>query len=290
METKKLFILGVGAQKSGTSWLHNQLVKNGCIDMGFTKEYHVFDTVFCEYCKTIKTHVIDTVIEKHSQAKLGTNDASYPNISKRLSFIDNTENYFDYFDYLYLKNSETLAVGDITPSYAMLGKEAFRHIKNGLESRGFEVKVIFLMRDPVERVWSMLRMGRRNFLKQGRRLKFSEMEDLRRVYKTADCVLRTRYDWTSQELEKVFSSNNIFHGLYERLFTEDGYNMIQSFLGIPLEKPAFDFHTNISPKNEQMDLDLAKEIASYYAEVYKYASGQSAGQSEELWSGYKYLS
>ena len=116
----KKFILGVGAQKCGTSWLHSQLVKNTSIDMGFTKEYHVFDSVFCEICNGLRSDIVESVIEKHRQGKLGKNDGTYVNLVKRLSFIDNTENYFDYFDYLYLKNNRTQAVGDITPSYSML--------------------------------------------------------------------------------------------------------------------------------------------------------------------------
>ena len=41
----KIFILGVGAQKAGTTWLHSQLSTNNSIDFGFRKEYHVFDTI-----------------------------------------------------------------------------------------------------------------------------------------------------------------------------------------------------------------------------------------------------
>jgi hypothetical protein len=42
------FVLGVGAQKAGTSWLHRQLTKSPFVNMGFTKEYHVWDAIFCE--------------------------------------------------------------------------------------------------------------------------------------------------------------------------------------------------------------------------------------------------
>jgi hypothetical protein len=41
----KTFILGVGAQKGGTTWLHRQLNKNKNIDLGFRKEYHIFDAI-----------------------------------------------------------------------------------------------------------------------------------------------------------------------------------------------------------------------------------------------------
>lgn len=38
-----MFLLGVGAQKAGTSWLHQQLHKRPDADFGCLKEYHVHD-------------------------------------------------------------------------------------------------------------------------------------------------------------------------------------------------------------------------------------------------------
>ena len=41
--TKPIFVLGVGAQKAGTTWLHEYLASLPEVDLGFMKEYHVFD-------------------------------------------------------------------------------------------------------------------------------------------------------------------------------------------------------------------------------------------------------
>ncbi len=41
----KIFILGVGCQKGGTTWLYHQFAKHSSIDMGDVKEYHVFDAL-----------------------------------------------------------------------------------------------------------------------------------------------------------------------------------------------------------------------------------------------------
>lgn len=43
---QKDFILGVGCQKGGTSWLRNQLNNHETCDFGFLKEYHVFDYLY----------------------------------------------------------------------------------------------------------------------------------------------------------------------------------------------------------------------------------------------------
>ena len=63
-------------------------------------------------------------------------------------------NYFDYFNSLFLNNKELSTTGDITPSYACLPIEAFEFIKKNLEEKRFNVKVIFIMRDPVYRILS----------------------------------------------------------------------------------------------------------------------------------------
>ena len=43
--TPGVFLLGVGAQKAGTSWLHQQLQQRSDADFGFLKEYHIHDAL-----------------------------------------------------------------------------------------------------------------------------------------------------------------------------------------------------------------------------------------------------
>jgi hypothetical protein len=320
MAAKKIFILGVGAQKCGTTWLHSQLVRNACVDMGFAKEYHVFDAFSVPVCASIRTGLIDKILAKNSNGKLGSNARETCLLAKRLSFIDNTENYFDYFDYLFLKNPDVQAVGDITPSYSMLDAQMFRHIKTGLEARGFAVKVVFLMRDPVERVWSMLRMDRRlsqkkrrirsvdnklnawipALLRLGQRDKPEQQENrdqenlpqnqaLAAQYKTDAFALRTRYDNTIRNLEQVFESDNIFYGYYEALFNEDSFSRLQAFLGLDLVAANFESIVNASPKTDSIDELLYREIACYFEPVYRFVSQKSDGQVDRLWPGFAYL-
>ena len=40
-----VFLLGIGAQKAGTTWLHAQLNRRRDADFGFLKEYHVHDAL-----------------------------------------------------------------------------------------------------------------------------------------------------------------------------------------------------------------------------------------------------
>ena len=285
---QKLFILGVGAQKAGTSWLHRQLVRNASIDMGFSKEYHVFNTVFekelMEFRTPTKTQNPLQLLNIPSQIQRKINK------SRRQSFIEDTNNYFDFFDKLYSKNRSVKAVGDITPSYSILNASAFEHIKQGLEKRGFTVKVVFLMRDPVERVWSMARMKRKKDVKKrGLILTTTEVEDLETLYKLPYCDLNTRYDRTIIELENVFSDENIFYDFYERMFSESSFNKLKKFLDIDLSTPQFNKKFNISPKNEKIPPELLKKIAFYYKPTYDFIEVKFGSEPVSLWGGYKYL-
>lgn len=55
-----------------------------------------------------------------------------------------------------MENEAVEQVCDITPSYSMLSAGDFAIVRDGLEAKGFDVKVVFLMRDPLERLWSSI--------------------------------------------------------------------------------------------------------------------------------------
>ena len=128
-----------------------------------------------------------------------------------LAFIDNVENYFNYFDYLYLKDDQTQVVGDITPNYALLKPKTFQLLKSGLEKRGFSIKVFFLMRDPVESLWSSARKRKRK-MQGSEKESFDEFDFLSSCEEGSDQDLKTRYEATIKNLEKVFSSADIDYG------------------------------------------------------------------------------
>ena len=147
---EKTFLLGVGCQKGGTSWLHNYLSKHPNTNMGFAKEYHIFDALTIPACERHR--------DEKSRYSFVFKDMKYKLWPRRLlgvklrrEFYSDTGKYFDYFDRIAEPSDGVTLTGDITPSYAGLSPEVYKEIKDGAEARGFRVKVIFLMRDPVER-------------------------------------------------------------------------------------------------------------------------------------------
>ena len=163
----KDFILGVGCQKGGTTWLRSQLHRHETCDFGFQKEYHVFDRLY-------DLPKFSTKFNKNS-LKIKYKDLNLPNKNdpssyQREHFLLDPQNYYDYFESLFLNNKILSTTGDVTPAYAGLPIEAFKKLKEKLEEKQFKVKVIFLMRDPIERIWSHARMTIERYKVKGKKI------------------------------------------------------------------------------------------------------------------------
>ena len=268
----KFFVLGVGAQKAGTTWLESQLSKTDFFSNSGIKEFHVFDKLATGTEHTKLTQKFN--LNKHIKRRLkrGKLPLIHPLTSMRIS----PSTYFDFFDYLYLKNPSVTHVGDITPSYSTLSPNLLSAIHDGLLQKGFNIKVIFLMRDPAERVWSQLRMRHRYKYERTNQLTTpkEELKQLKSFYKKQICEKRTRYEITSQNLESVFPSNNIFYGFYESIFCNKEFDRLINFLECPNFKPDFNQIVHASPKHG-IEIDgfseLMDEIRSYYSSTYDWA-------------------
>ena len=255
MSSEKLFLLGVGCQKGGTTWLHDQLSKSNNFDGGLLKEYHVFDCLHIETCIKYKKRQLIKRLKEINHLNISspnTLQILIPNL-----FFSNPDSYFDYFDYLWLSKKSTKIVGDITPSYCGLDSIVFQTIRKKLEERGFRVKIVFLMRDPVERIHSMFRMRKRrkkNLSKSNEIsseiIRISEDEYMKKKYKGVDVEFRTRYDKTILNLESAFDEENIFYSLYEDLFRDECISSLSKFLEI--DSKIFDKYqfSNVSPRKE----------------------------------------
>ena len=300
MQMKKLFILGVGAQKGGTTWLHRQLNSNQNIDLGFRKEYHILDAISDmsqrgenkDFYSGFRDRRIKRILELNHAGQLGKNLGRQRKRSKHialeLAFIDNLDHYFDYFDYLYLKNPEVEAVGDITPNYAILKRSIFRMAKRNLEKRGFTVKVVFLMRDPVERAWSLARMKKRN-MEESKQENFDEIKYISKKTLDGFAYMKSSYELTIKNLEKIFEQEDIYYGFYETLFNDKSHEDIQRFLGISIKKFDSGEVFNASPKSTQIPDETNKELVERFQSTYEYMQRRFGDSMTEIWERYKLL-
>src|SRR4029077_13468748 len=60
--------------------------------------------------------------------------------------------YLEYFDRLATHGRPV--VGEITPSYCLLPDQGFVEMRKSIERGGADPRIVFVMRDPVQRFWS----------------------------------------------------------------------------------------------------------------------------------------
>ena len=281
---QKVFILCVGAQKGGTTWLYQYLDHHPNTNMGFTKEYHIFDALYLND---------DWIKKRWLQNRISKLFGPSGNITNSdiltMKFLSDTEHYFGYFEKMANSRSDIILTGDITPSYAALPVDVFSKIKNGLEKHNFIVKVVFLMRDPVERCISSVRMQ----LKRVGASPTVEDEELklREFYADKSFQIRTRYDHTIKNIEKVFDQSDVRYFFYEDFFNYSSVRSLTEFLLIPYVKPDFEREFNVSRTGHVINRLLRKEIYKSYEEVYKYMV-ERFGDSRiaELWESHREFS
>jgi len=130
--------LCVGAHKGGTTWLYQQLDSHPDFWMPPVKELHYLDQL--------------SRVQRTSPPRCRD--------ERDLRFLENirilsAEQHMDLERYAQLfEPKASLLSGDISPNYSTLSNEVIRRVVGYFPN----LKVIFLARDPVERVWSHLSM------------------------------------------------------------------------------------------------------------------------------------
>ena len=150
--------LCIGAQKAGTTWLHAVLKHHPEVWLPQRKEIHYFDLRYPPY---------PTYPDKEAPSDADTNISLNYKVTSRLSrFKKYTpkrlawEVYYRYFPRsdkwyknLFMSAKDRMA-GDFTPGYAMLDNSAIANVYKLLPN----AKIIFIMREPIERAWSHAKM------------------------------------------------------------------------------------------------------------------------------------
>lgn len=198
----------------------------------------------------------------------------------RLRMITQKGYYESYFDGL-LKTNGFWLTGDISPGYMTLSADQLRVTRDRLRSKGFDVKVVFLMRDPVERLWSGARMRKRNY--DAGYIGLSDTEAVRAIIDDPGVTARTRYDKTLKTLDSVFKPHEVFVALYEEMFTPREIERLSDFLGVPTDLSMRETKFNVTEREGTLGPDLIADIRKAYAPVYALCHARFP-QTKHLWT------
>jgi hypothetical protein len=153
---RKPELVCIGAQKAGTSWLFEVLSDRPDIYTPPFKELHFFDHKFIKECNQWAGWHVKKEIKNAKKKHLDQN-------------IDPDQKFLDYLDSIlqppmfngnWYKNifspapSSSICL-DVTPEYSCLPEEGVRFVAKFLK----ETKFIFIIRNPLDRAMSQLRMN-----------------------------------------------------------------------------------------------------------------------------------
>ena len=199
----RTFLLGVGAMKAGTTWLHDYLAASPQCQPGHRKEYHVFDSLDFRSEQGTEPWLLHRVVEKAraSLDEVAAGRPTDPTYLHQAAMIADEQLYFDYFTALFSRSPDTRLTLDITPGYALLSAERLGSIRAEFERRGVRPVSVFLLRDPVERIWSQIRMQKR---RRPANNPGSAEELVAQRYAEPSYAERTRYEATVGRLDEAF--------------------------------------------------------------------------------------
>ena len=203
--SRNTFILGLGNQRCGTTWLYKYLNFSNRFDGGILKEYHIWDGLDIP------------AFREHRLISAEENSSAENQI--RYQMQQNPDFYFNYFTSLYSEKCNLSA--DITPSYSGLDKSRLKFIKHDFARRGVPVKVVISIRNPVERIKSAVQfnLDRQNYREGIERGTTDFGTALEQYYPTAHCQIRTNYHEMIERALDIFGRRNVYIAIFETMFS-----------------------------------------------------------------------
>lgn len=237
--------LGIGAQRAGTTWLSQNLRQHPDIWMPSIKELHYFDR---SYRSTPSALSVDGRLarifgRKHHSARWRralrrtmsriVEERDWQEIPWHIRFF--LGRYDDgWYASLFNPAGDRLK-GEITPAYSFLRPREIKHIKDIMP----QVKIIFLIRNPVERSWSAIKyhIWRRATGQAPRSsdpIDALSLDDFKRIAEKPGFVMRGDYVRTIENWSACFPRSQFFIGFFEDIAQNPQHFLMDlfDFLGV----------------------------------------------------------
>ena len=285
----RTLVFGIGAQKAATSWLDHYLRDHPEVCLPVRKEQHYWTTHRLEGASDRRARVARQLakIERRSLWKRLTRtpkrravDEAWRRNAAMLAAPD--PGHRAYADTLFQTYRGQPVAGEITPAYGLLGAETFAE----MAALGRDVRFLFVMRDPVDRLISGVRMNvRKERPGEGPAPgRFAE-----RLAEALDDpedpgLLRSRYDRTIRRLESVVPVERICYFFFETLFRQEEMDRLADFLGIARRPARFEKKVNAGKAAaERPSAEAEARAMEALAPVYDFVRARFGAQVPEKW-------
>jgi hypothetical protein len=261
--------IGIGAQKAGTTWLHRNLQAHPRIWMPKEKELHYFDEKIKQEGGLWSRLSGGTPTDKRWRRQAS---ARFKRLSKKPSWQDVK---WDLRYFLKRPSDEWYAalfepgrgrvVGEATPDYAILDEDTVARVHELMP----DARIIFFMRNPIERPWSAVDMRLRI---RGESLEETADRKFYRRFDNKGSRLRTDYLRTLENWGAFYPEERIFVGFLEDIsfFPGELLESLYAFLGVnPAFKPPDAMRKIHSGQRDMVPTRFAVYLARSYHEQIK---------------------
>jgi len=245
--------LGIGAQKAGTTWLHRRLEEHPDIWMPPLKEIHYFDVVHLDRPRDPGTGMtaMDVARIEKSMQTIETMAKGGRSMRDRMKRIHGTALIGlrtltdEWYGTIFQDAYRSQVCGEITPEYALLPDEGIAHIIRLCP----DIKIIFVLRDPVDRGWSSLRMMQRRTNTVG-------AHELQQVA-SEDFLCRADYSATIERYRRYVPAERILLLDFDEIVTNPMalLTKVCDFLGVQAEHGQFKRLETPIHQGQQSELD-----------------------------------
>jgi hypothetical protein len=261
--------LGIGAQKAATSWLWTNLRAHPDVWMPPFKELHYFDHLYVPKHRAWTTWHIKNGVTKHLKWHFQHRKPPDLEYAKYLVDLASDDLFSEaWYESAYAwRGADNKLLGDITPEYCMIGQEGIAYLRRLLG----DLKLIYIIRDPVDRVFSQIFMNARR-----KNLSTLSVQDWDSLF--SDDAVFNRGDYKSYipTWESIFQPEDILYIPY-RMVGEDP-NKVMSIVEDFLKLRHFGRYPALRQRIHQS--------APYHvpAKIREYVKTQVGGQGDFLLS------
>lgn len=262
--------LVIGATKAGTTWLYQRLTQHPELWLPPVKELHYFDTLY-PFDKS------QTEFNNRSQTEFKRRIFTNTKNKLRKHVVSNENLDRNYIMYLmkiikeplfslswYIScfsddNAKDKICGEVTPSYATLPSDGIVYLKKILPN----VKIIYIVRDPVERAASHVKMLADFMSKDNKKIDLISLCDNPRI------VASSNYQSIIPLWRKHFDDQHLIIMPFEKIKHDPkGFlKSIKEFL--VLDEDFNDLHLT-KKVNESVNIDLPAAVMTKLETQYKF--------------------
>ena len=253
----------VGATKAGTTWLYRYLHDHPECAMPAVKEAHYWDTFDADNCaRQVANYRIR--LREMRESKTKAMDAGrgwqVQNLDRRINEMKALVSLLEgergddqaYIDWVMDGRADAAVVGDVTPNYATLPDATLARMRDAHP----QAKFIFLIRDPLDRLWSHIRMQARR-QRQDHEVYEKKANNIlyRMLNRGQETHILERGDYPKiiRKLRRIIPEGRLLVQFAEDLFTKEGLARLCAFLGIKPVTPEVAQAVHEGPVVEMLD-------------------------------------